>query len=91
MRTIPDSNPRPENNALGSKTTAPRICLQEKKKTGSFSLIERVILSAGAMLIFSVSFQIDQMPEGIRYPLIVNDIEAPDCSCRSSLVGRELL
>ena len=35
-----------------------------KKKTGSFSLIERVILSAGAMLIFSVSFQIDQMPEG---------------------------
>jgi hypothetical protein len=25
---------------------------------------ERVILSAGAMLIFSVSFQIDQMPEG---------------------------
>ncbi|KAL5359576.1 hypothetical protein BJX96DRAFT_59630 [Aspergillus floccosus] len=37
-----------------------------KKKTGSFSLIERVILSAGAMLIFSVSFQIDQMPEGER-------------------------
>jgi hypothetical protein len=27
------------------------------KKIGSFSLIERVILSAGAMLIFSVSFQ----------------------------------
>ena len=25
---------------------------------------KRVILSAGAMLIFSVSFQIDQMPEG---------------------------
>lgn len=38
-----------------------------KKKTGSFSLIERVILSAGAMLIFSVSFQIDQMPEGNRH------------------------
>ena len=37
------------------------------KKTGSFSLIERVILSAGAMLIFSVSFQNDQMPEGSRY------------------------
>jgi hypothetical protein len=34
------------------------------QKIGSFSLIERVILSAGAMLIFSVSFQIDQMPEG---------------------------
>ena len=27
-------------------------------------MIVRVILSAGAMLIFSVSFQIDQMPEG---------------------------
>jgi hypothetical protein len=37
------------------------------KKTGSFSLIACVILSAGAMLIFSVSFQIDQMPEGIRF------------------------
>ena len=36
------------------------------RKTGSFSLIERVILSAGAMLIFSVSFQIDQMPEGME-------------------------
>jgi hypothetical protein len=36
-------------------------------KIGSFSLIERVILSAGAMLIFSVSFQIDQMPEGYYY------------------------
>jgi hypothetical protein len=33
------------------------------QKNGSFSLIERVILSAGAMLIFSVSFQIDQMSE----------------------------
>ena len=33
------------------------------QKIGSFSLIERVILSAGAMLIFSVSFQIDQMSE----------------------------
>ena len=29
-----------------------------QKKLFSFSLIERVILSAGAMLIFSVSFQI---------------------------------
>jgi hypothetical protein len=28
----------------------------EPQKNGSFSLIERVILSAGAMLIFSVSF-----------------------------------
>ncbi len=37
------------------------------KKIWSFSLIERVILSAGAMLIFSVSFQIDQMPEGTKF------------------------
>jgi hypothetical protein len=37
---------------------------EREQKNGSFSLIERVILSAGAMLIFSVSFQIDQMPEG---------------------------
>jgi hypothetical protein len=37
---------------------------EQEQKNGSFSLIERVILSAGAMLIFSVSFQIDQMPEG---------------------------
>jgi hypothetical protein len=37
---------------------------EKSQKNGSFSLIERVILSAGAMLIFSVSFQIDQMPEG---------------------------
>jgi hypothetical protein len=43
------------------------VCLVKAKKiakkNGSFSLIERVILSAGAMLIFSVSFQIDQMSE----------------------------
>jgi hypothetical protein len=42
------------------------ICQGHSKveKNGSFSLIERVILSAGAMLIFSVSFQIDHKPEG---------------------------
>ena len=34
------------------------------KKTCCFSLFACVILSAGAMLIFSVLFQIDQMPEG---------------------------
>ena len=33
---------------------------------GSFSLIERVILSAGAMLIFSVYFHLTICPEG-RY------------------------
>ena len=43
-------------------------------------MIERVILSAGAMLIFSVSFQIDQMPEGSRYILIVNYIGALELS-----------
>ncbi|KAJ5164924.1 uncharacterized protein N7500_006754 [Penicillium coprophilum] len=36
----------------------------KKKKIGSFSLIERVILSAGAMLIFSVYFQLTICPEG---------------------------
>ncbi|KAJ9492113.1 hypothetical protein VN97_g1164 [Penicillium thymicola] len=35
-----------------------------KKKIGSFSLIERVILSAGAMLIFSVYFHLTICPEG---------------------------
>ena len=45
-----------------------------QKKTLSFSLIERVILSAGAMLIFSVSFQIDQMPEGENLFSIIDNI-----------------
>jgi hypothetical protein len=35
-----------------------------KKKIGSFSLIMRVILSAGAMLIFYVYFQLTICPEG---------------------------
>ncbi|KUM66097.1 hypothetical protein ACN42_g966 [Penicillium freii] len=35
-----------------------------EKKIGNFSLIERVILSAGAMLIFSVYFQYTICPEG---------------------------
>ncbi|KAJ5859793.1 hypothetical protein N7534_005070 [Penicillium rubens] len=39
-----------------------RVC--KGKKIGSFSLIERVILSAGAMLIFSVYFQLTICPEG---------------------------
>lgn len=40
------------------------------------SLIERVILSAGAMLIFSVSFQIDQMPEGeIKVVIIIYNLK----------------
>jgi len=53
--TPEDSNARPKLGPSGTK---------QCQKNGSFSLIERVILSAGAMLIFSVSFQIDQMPEG---------------------------
>lgn len=54
-----------------------------KKKTGSFSLIERVILSAGAMLIFSVSFQIDQMPEGT-----CEDIRMNYKGISSGMIGR---
>jgi hypothetical protein len=46
-----------------NRTPGPSVH-EKQQKNGSFSLIERVILSAGAMLIFSVSFQIDQMPEG---------------------------
>lgn len=38
---------------------------KKRKKTGSFSLIERVILSAGAMLIFSVSFQLTKCPKAL--------------------------
>ena len=69
---------------------------RSRKKIGSFSLIERVILSAGAMLIFcwkklvhnlieigkfetlnftSVSFQIDQMPEGESDASKANNIQ----------------
>ena len=42
--------------------TSKRTC--KRKKIGSFSLIERVILSAGAMLIFSVYFHLTICPEG---------------------------
>jgi hypothetical protein len=57
-----------KTSAAGLSPTRTRALLSPKfpQKNGSFSLIERVILSAGAMLIFSVSFQIDQMPEGER-------------------------
>ncbi|KAF2739662.1 hypothetical protein EJ04DRAFT_508530 [Polyplosphaeria fusca] len=72
-RLPPDSNSRPNLSLLFPPSfhlqrlyILSHFCLAKKnaKKNGSFSLIERVILSAGAMLIFSVSFQIDQMPEG---------------------------
>jgi hypothetical protein len=33
------------------------------QKNGSFNLIEQVILSAGALLIFSVSFQMTECPK----------------------------
>lgn len=49
----------------------------KKKKTGSFSLIERVILSAGAMLIFSVYFHLTKCPEGHRSLLKLNYIPFP--------------
>ena len=41
---------------------------------GSFSLIERAILSAWVMLIFSVSFQIDQMSEDMSGFIIATDL-----------------
>ncbi|KUM64807.1 hypothetical protein ACN42_g2297 [Penicillium freii] len=45
----------------------------KEKKIGCFSLIERVILSAGAMLIFSVYFQLTICPEGRNiYTFIVH-------------------
>ena len=56
---------------FASHVIAERICSTEKtilqglqkqkKKRWSISLIERVILSTGAMLIFSVSFQFDHV------------------------------
>ena len=61
--------PRPQKQHTSQKAS-----VKVAKKTGSFSLIERVILSAGAMLIFSVSFQIDQMPEGTSYFFTLNYI-----------------
>jgi hypothetical protein len=55
----------PSQKKRGKKRQMRDLNMESReKKTFSFSLIERVILSAGAMLIFSVSFQIDQMPEG---------------------------
>jgi hypothetical protein len=39
------------------------VGVRGQKKIGSFSLIERVILSAGAMLIFSVSFLLSVLVE----------------------------
>lgn len=36
------------------------------KKKSSFSLILRVILSTGAMLIFSVLLPVDHMPVGMK-------------------------
>lgn len=52
-------------------------------------MIERVILSAGAMLIFSVSFQIDQMPEGIRHRKKMDYMGADGKGCVGS--GRGLI
>jgi hypothetical protein len=58
-----ERTPHP-NNLDGDEVLGEAEGKNKRQKNGSFSLIERVILSAGAMLIFSVSFQIDQMPEG---------------------------
>ena len=46
----------------------------EEKKTCSVSLTACVILSAGAMLIFSVSFQIDQMSRRTERIYLINYI-----------------
>lgn len=47
-----------------TRTLLPPPEENSQKKTVASLVIERVILSAGAMLIFSVLFQIDQVPEG---------------------------
>ena len=47
---------------------------ERKKKTCSVSLTACVILSAGAMLIFSVSFQIDQMSRRTERIYFINYI-----------------
>jgi hypothetical protein len=52
-------NCKKRSNSNGTTLQVIIIVNLKIKKIGSFSLIERVILSAGAMLIFSVSFQID--------------------------------
>lgn len=45
-----------------------KITRKKSKKIGSFSLIERVILSAGAMLIFSVSFLLEVLAKVFSGP-----------------------
>ena len=88
MGPLAGFEPSPSAQRLSLKNhRTSNLLSRVKKKTGSFSLIERVILSAGAMLIFSVSFQIDQMPEGSRYILILNYIGALILCWRCSLGG----
>jgi len=48
-----------QTNRVSSKKSS-----ENRQKNLELLFEKRVILSAGAMLIFSVSFQIDQMPEG---------------------------
>ena len=48
------------------------VRIEPAQKILSFSLIERVILSAGAMLIFSVSFQIRPNARRRRYKALSN-------------------
>jgi hypothetical protein len=50
----------------------------KSKKIGSFSLIERVILSAGAMLIFSVSFHCHVLV-GILRASVVGNLQLTKC------------
>jgi len=51
--------------------TQGKVKPKDSQKNVSVSLIERVILSAGAMLIFSVSFQMTKCPKAKRSSIVV--------------------
>ncbi|KUM58355.1 hypothetical protein ACN42_g8796 [Penicillium freii] len=67
MREIIDLKRGCRTNQIHCSKSAPYYLNRarvKEKKIGCFSLIERVILSAGAMLIFSVYFQLTNAPKG---------------------------
>ena len=80
---------RPKSRRAKSFKNMARGGIRTDKKILSFSLIERVILSAGAMLIFSVSFQI--RPNARRrlslnklqniYQTFSRNLETSKCAC----------
>ena len=60
---------------------------EKKQKDFSVSMIERVIFSAGAKLIFYVLLQIDHMPEGEKVDLIsIYNLFYNQCLRHDSLV-----